>query len=142
MNPNVTEKTAILCVDDEAIILMALKQELRASFGTSIDYETAYNADQALTTIKELRDEGIDLILVISDWLMPGIKGDEFLLEARKLYPTASAIMLTGQADDSSLATLQSSLPDLVVMRKPWNAKELKQAIEGCLASKSHGPDA
>ncbi len=72
-------KKAILCVDDEMIILLALIQELKSSFGNEFLYEKATDANQAFEVIEDLELEGVKLILIISDWLMPGIKGDEFL---------------------------------------------------------------
>ena len=66
-------KRAILCVDDEAIILIALKQELKIHFGDRFTYETAINALDALKAIDELSAEGIEIAVVISDWRMPGM---------------------------------------------------------------------
>jgi len=67
---------AILCVDDEILILLSLLRELKSFFGETFVYERATNANQAFKVIDELALEGIKLILIISDWLMPGIKGD------------------------------------------------------------------
>ena len=66
-------KKAILCVDDEAIILLSVKQELQSHFRERFIYETALSAKEALVIIDELSAEGIVFILVISDWLMPGM---------------------------------------------------------------------
>ena len=38
-------KSAILCVDDEAIILTSLKEQLRRRFGERYLYETAWEAE-------------------------------------------------------------------------------------------------
>jgi CheY-like chemotaxis protein len=78
---------AILCVDDEAIIVLAIKQELKTHFRERFIYETALNAEEALTIIDELTADGVSLILVISDWLMPGMKGDEFLSVVKRNHP-------------------------------------------------------
>ena len=73
-------KKAIVCVDDEAIIVLSLKQELQNRLGDEYIYESAMSAEEALQVIEELSGDDVCVILVISDWLMPGIKGDEFLL--------------------------------------------------------------
>ncbi len=70
---------AILCVDDEALILLAIKEELKNAFGGRFLYETALTADEGIQIIQDLVEDGIRLVLVITDWLMPGMKGDEFL---------------------------------------------------------------
>jgi CheY-like chemotaxis protein len=121
---------AILCVDDEAIILMALKAELRKDFGSRFMYETAAGAEQAMTLLASLHADGIRVILVISDWLMPGIKGDEFLAMVRKSYPDIKAIMITGQADESTIQGAFEAGNVLAVLRKPWDSAELARLIK------------
>ena len=49
-------KKAILCVDDEAIIVMSIKQELKAHFRERLLYETALSAADGLSIIDELSE--------------------------------------------------------------------------------------
>jgi CheY-like chemotaxis protein len=121
--------TAILCVDDEAIILLALKNELRMAFGSRFIYETALSAGQALATLEQLRDEGVRIVLVISDWLMPGIKGDEFLAIVREKYPETKAIMVTGQADEETIDALIKAGNVRSILKKPWRSEELIRVV-------------
>lgn len=93
------KKGAILCVDDEPIILLSLVQELKRTFGGELEYEQAMNAEAALKTIEDLEAEGVRVILIISDWLMPGIKGDKFLEIVHERYPGIRAIMITGKRE-------------------------------------------
>ena len=110
---------AILCVDDEKIILLSLIRELRNTFGDEFVYEKATDAYQAYEVIDDLAREGIKLILIISDWLMPGIKGDEFLETVRKRHPDIKAIMITGQADESVINHLVENGCVTDVIEKP-----------------------
>ncbi|HMY68954.1 MAG TPA: response regulator, partial [Leptospiraceae bacterium] len=96
-------KQIILCVDDEKTILDSLKQELRNAFGEEFIYEEAENAEDALEIARGCTEEKTSLAVVISDWLMPGIKGDEFLVRLHKTHPDAVKILITGQADQSSV---------------------------------------
>jgi DNA-binding NtrC family response regulator len=41
--------------------------------------------------------------VIVSDWLMPGMKGDDFLVEAHKRVPTVVKIMLSGQAEQAAV---------------------------------------
>jgi len=123
---------AILCVDDEFIILLALKEELRSEFGERFRYETARDAERALAAMERLTEEGVSIILVISDWLMPGMKGDEFLQIAHDKFPDTRAIMITGQADDAAVRRVLDEAKAVSVLRKPWNREELKRLIESC----------
>ncbi|MFA6508050.1 MAG: response regulator [Treponemataceae bacterium] len=126
-------KQAILCVDDEAIIVLSLKQELRSHYRDQFLYETALNATEAMEIIEELASEGVKIITIISDWLMPGIKGDEFLARVHERYPDIRSIIITGQADEESLKRLKDDICLTAVLRKPWNSLDLFAAVDSCL---------
>lgn len=116
---------AILIVDDEAIILMALRQELRAALGPGYRYEVAMNAADALAVFDRLAGLGVRIVLVITDWLMPGMRGDEFLMRVRASHPEVRTILVSGQTDEDKLQTLKSSGALDVFMKKPWEGKRL-----------------
>lgn len=123
-------KKAILCVDDEAIIVLSIKQELKNHFRERFIYETALNAAEALAIIDDLAEEGIALILVISDWLMPGMKGDEFLARVREKHPAIKTIIITGQASPESIERMQrENLTDSIIA-KPWDHAILIATVE------------
>jgi len=69
----------ILCVDDEQTILESLKIELKQAFGDQCLIETAECGEEALELVEQLREDNCELPLVISDYIMPDIKGDETL---------------------------------------------------------------
>ena len=95
-------KPAILCVDDEKMILDSLKTQLKTNFGTRYLYEVAENAADAMEIIDELSEDGMDaiVIVIVSDWLMPGMKGDEFLIRIHEKYPNIVTVLLdTPHAD-------------------------------------------
>ncbi len=123
---------AILCVDDEMIILLSLIQELRGAFGDEFVYEKATDAYRAYEIIDDLSLEGIQLILVIADWLMPGVKGDEFLETVRSRHPDVRAVMVTGHADADVIERLLSSGCVCDVLEKPWDHERLVAAVQRC----------
>jgi len=133
-------KKAILCVDDEKLILLTLIQELKNSFGNEFIYEKATDAYQAYEVINELALEGVKLILIISDWLMPGIKGDEFLETVREQHPDIKAVMITGQADQEVINRLLTSGCVSDVIEKPWNPQRLIDAVKKCCTNRQDGP--
>jgi DNA-binding NtrC family response regulator len=126
---------AILLVDDEAILLLALRQELRSELGLSYRYEIALSGAEGLAVFDELTDKGIRIVLVISDWLMPGMKGDEFLIRVRELHPEVKTIMVSGQTDVGQLDKLRASGALDSFMRKPWDparlSAECRRLLEG-----------
>ncbi len=126
---------AILCVDDEAIILLSIKQELKSHYRDRFRFEIATNAEIALSLMDELVGQGVKVILIISDWLMPGMKGDEFLLEAHRRYPEVQSIIVTGHADPASVERVLSEANTKRVIRKPWAREELIEAVDLCLAN-------
>ncbi|MCA1993938.1 MAG: response regulator [Coleofasciculus sp. S288] len=127
-------KPVILCVDDEIVVLNSLKIQLRNAFSDSYLYEVAESADEALEIIEEFQEDEIDILVIVSDWLMPGIKGDEFLINVHQKYPNIIKIMLTGQADQEAVerAKKQASLHSC--LHKPWEGKELIETIKSGLA--------
>jgi CheY-like chemotaxis protein len=131
----VDPKKAIVCVDDEVIILLSLKQELKSRLGGDFLYESATSAQEAFQVIEDLRGENVSVILVISDWLMPGIKGDEFLIQVRKRYPNIKSILITGQADDSAIDRALQEGGACAVIRKPWSTEELVREVRSCCMS-------
>ena len=127
-------KPVILCVDDEKVILDSLKTQLKSAFGDTYQYEMAEDAEDALELIDELNEDEISIILIVSDWLMPGMKGDEFLIQVHQRFPRVIKVMLTGQADDSAIdqAKIKADLHRCIY--KPWSEADLIETIKSGLA--------
>ena len=125
----VQEKGVLLCVDDEIIVLTALKDQLRRAFGNEFHIDVAESAEEALELLDELSGQGHRLLVIVSDWLMPGMKGDEFLVQAHRRFPTVVKIMLSGQAQQEAVdrAKREGGLHDFLA--KPWNAAALVETI-------------
>lgn len=126
-------KRAILVVDDEAIILMSIKRTLRMKFGAGYLYETAMSAELGLEAIERLFGEGIDVVLVISDWLMPGMKGDAFLASVHGTHPEVKLIMVSGHIDEAEMERLRRDVDLLAFLRKPWDVRALTDAVRTAL---------
>ncbi|MDV6236616.1 response regulator [Leptospira ellisii] len=123
---------AILCVDDEPIILIALKLELKKQFGNEFQYETAVNAKEAMEAVDELAASGVKVILILSDWRMPGIKGDEFLIQVHRKYPEIRSILITGHVDEAAVERVKKEAGTYAVLPKPWDPKQLMDAVRVC----------
>ena len=123
----------ILCVDDEKIVLNSLKRELKENFGDQYLYEMAENAGDALELIEELVQDGASILVMISDWLMPGIKGDELLMQVHAQYPQIVTVMLTGQADRQAIERAKEHANLHRCLYKPWTTEALVEAIRSGL---------
>lgn len=126
-------KRAILCVDDEQVILNSIKDQLMDHLQDDYLYEFADNADEALEIIEELDDENIDVLIIVSDWLMPGMKGDEFLINVHKKFPKTVKVMLTGQADADAIERVRKEANLYRLLRKPWTEEELIDTVKSGL---------
>ncbi|HAX80413.1 MAG TPA: hypothetical protein DCY88_32400 [Cyanobacteria bacterium UBA11372] len=111
------------------MILNSIIRQLQEEFEDKYTYEMAESAEEALEVLAELEDEEIKVIVIVSDWLMPGMKGDEFLIEVHKRFPQVVKILLTGQADEAAIerANKYANLHNYIA--KPWDKKELIGAI-------------
>lgn len=115
---------AILLVDDEPDILASLKLVLEDQLKVSVF--TATNAKAALVVIKEQ-----PVHLIVSDLRMPGMNGNQFLREARRIYPGVHVMMMSGspQEPDEHLGPLSG------FFAKPVNAARIVAAIRDLLVT-------
>lgn len=125
--------TAILCVDDEVTILKSLEIELYNVFGDTYTYELAQSAEEAREIMEELDEEGLQIIIIISDWLMPDMKGDEFLIHIHEKYPDIVKIMLTGQASEDAIERAKRYANLYRCLSKPWDSGELIATIQAAI---------
>lgn len=127
-------KPVILCVDDERMVLDSLRTQLAAEFGNAYTYEGAEDAEEAFELISELNDTEVSVIVIISDWLMPGMKGDELLIRIHKQFPKIVKIMLTGQADQVAVNKAKKFANLHCCLSKPWSEAELLETIKSGLS--------
>jgi len=128
-------KPVIICVDDEPIILESLKIELKKALGEEHLLETAEGGEEALELIDELLAEGCEIVAVISDYLMPNIKGDELLKQIHRISPKTIKIMLTGQADLEAVANTIKYAKLYRYISKPWQSEDLKLTLKEAVNS-------
>lgn len=121
----------IVCVDDEKIVLDSLNSQLSRNFGNNYNYEFAESAKEALEIIEELRNDEDEMIyVVISDWLMPGMKGDELLEQVRSKVENVKTILLTGHIDNKVIENIAKYNKGIQVIHKPWNEEDLVNLIK------------
>src|SRR5437667_8602995 len=111
----------LLIVDDEESVRSALRSALEAD-----GYSIAEAADGA-TALTLLQSEPCEV--VISDQMMPGISGIDFLKLVRVRHPQAVRIMLTG--DPNPETTLRSINESEVYgfIRKPSSTRDLLTVV-------------
>lgn len=114
----------VLIAEDSASMRKFVKYGLEKSF-QGITVDEAANGKEAQTKLDQT-----DYDLVLCDWEMPGLTGDEILHWVRA-HPTLNSvpfIMVTSRSDkDSVLKAIQGGVNSYVV--KPFSAEGLAQKI-------------
>lgn len=128
-------EAVILCVDDETVILESLQEQISRHFGEQFLYEAAESAEEALEILEELNEEGVKIVVIVSDWLMPGMRGDEFLVKVHQQFGDTTTIMLTGQADEKAIERAKQEANLYCCIHKPWREEELLKIITTALES-------
>jgi len=124
----------ILCVDDEKIVLDSLKSQLKQFFKSEYIIETAESGEEALEILEEYEEEeGILPQLVISDMIMPHMKGSELLEQVHSKYPDTLKILLTGQADKQDIISTVSKVELYRYFAKPWDKMDLNMTVKEAL---------
>lgn len=128
-------KAVILCVDDEPIVLRSLRGQILQHFGKRYVCEIAESSEEALEIIEELHADGTPILAIVSDWLMPEMKGDEFLIKVHQRFPNIVKILLTGQADPEAIARATEQANLFSYLSKPWEESTLVEVLSAGLAS-------
>lgn len=111
----------ILLVDDEPRVLRSLTAALELNH----DIYTSKSAHDAQAAI----EAGEQFDAIISDQIMPEMKGHELLNWCRLKSPNSRRIMLTGVPVTNELKQQIDDLESVDIFRKPWNIDEINQAL-------------
>ncbi len=123
------DKLVVICVDDEPAVLDSLKIELKKALGQECLVETAEGGEDALELFKDLKEDEYEVALVLSDYIMPDIKGDELLKRIHAMSPQTLKIMLTGQADLEAVGNAIKYARLYRYISKPWQTEDLKLTV-------------
>lgn len=115
MNP----KIRVLCIDDEARILRALKALFR-------DHEV-YATDDPVEAVRLAVTHDIDVI--VCDQRMPKMPGIEVLRELKASHPRAMRILLTGYSDLNAILGSANEGEVFRFISKPWENEELRRVV-------------
>ena len=123
-------KYAVVCVDDDPYILQMLGFQLSKVMDqkcTLIEYFT--DPKKALDNIDELVSQNIDIIFVMVDYQMPKMTGAELIRSIKEKHKELKWVMLSGQANNSSVNSLKDENLLEEFLAKPWDESELFDTI-------------
>jgi thioredoxin reductase (NADPH) len=113
-------KPVILTVDDEPEVLNSIERDLRQHYSDTYRVMKASSGEQALDTVRQLKQRGTAVALFVADQRMPGMTGTQFLEEAIKLYSDARRVLLTAYADTDTAITAINRIDLDHYLLKPW----------------------
>lgn len=114
-------KYRLLLVDDEIGIVRALGRVFRQEH---YDILTAGSGQEGLERLTEGQ-----VHLVISDFMMPGMNGAQFLQEVKQRSPDTIRIMLTGHANTDAVMGAINEGAVYKFILKPWNDDDLRVTV-------------
>ncbi|MDG1350906.1 MAG: response regulator [Crocinitomicaceae bacterium] len=126
---------AVVCVDDDPYILQMLGFQLSKIMDQShtlIEYFT--DPDQAIENIDLLIEEDIDIMFVMVDYQMPSMTGAELIRKLKLKYQDLKCIMLSGQANRTSVDSLKTENLLEEFIEKPWDEDELFDTLRPLIA--------
>lgn len=114
------ELNSVIIVDDDEVLLGMLKEGFSKE---GYRCETASNGEAALDLVSRT-----DFDIMLTDIVLPGIKGIELAEKAKRLRPEMVVIIMTGFIDDFSYdKAIEAGASDLI--KKPFTLKELMVRI-------------
>ena len=124
------DKYIVLIVDDDETVLESMEMEL-SGHQTNSNYRvvTASSGKETIEILDELESLGMELALVICDYLMPGMMGDDLLIHLHKTRPAAVKILLTGQSSIKGVTRCINEAGLYRYIAKPWEIRDLKLTI-------------
>ena len=122
----------ILCVDDDQTVLQALRSVLEKTLGGQAEIEVAECGQDALDICEDLAEDGRPVSIVISDYIMPNMRGDELLIKLHEFSPKMIKIMLTCQSDLTGVRRVINTIEELTLMNQSLQRElaHLKSLLE------------
>lgn len=125
------DKLNIIYVDDQREVLTTLSKDLQV-FEKFVNIEECESADEAMELINEIDSAGDHLAVLISDHIMPGISGVQFLSQINNdsRFRITKKVLLTGQAthQDTITAINQANIEKYI--EKPWKSETLIDGVK------------
>ena len=122
-------RKTVLCVDDNVEVLQALRRQLRASLSGQARIEVATSAEMALARLSELSENEKSTVCIISDWLMPGMRGDEFVAKLAVEHGELPVVVLSGHLTLDAKQSLGAMAQVVTIIPKPWDESALMTSV-------------
>lgn len=120
------KKPIIFAIDDDPQVLNAIARDIRNAYRKEYRIIHTESPNQALATLRELKQKNETVAMFVTDQRMPEMLGVDFLERAKALYPEAKRILLTAYSDiEAAIKAINTVQLDYYLM-KPWDPPEEK----------------
>ncbi len=120
------KKPYIFIVEDDESVLKSVTRDIKSEYRSEYRVLATTSANEALDSLKELKNQGEAVALFLSDQRMPEMLGVEFLEKAKAFYPEAKRILLTAYSDTEAAIKAINEVQLDYYLLKPWNPPEEK----------------
>jgi DNA-binding NtrC family response regulator len=93
--------------------------------------------DSGEDAIALIEDPSTKIDLVLSDIIMPGVKGTDVAKRVNKLRPETKVLLMTGYADAKSIETAKAE--SFTILAKPFAPEALLNKLESLLGAPPAG---
>jgi DNA-binding NtrC family response regulator len=114
--------TGILFVDDDLLVLTALRRALRHE-----PYALHFTNDPAVA-LKTVAEQDIDI--VVSDYTMPRMNGVQLFAILRQSHASVFRVMLTGHSEKDVLLDPINEGSVFRFIAKPWKNEDLSKLLK------------
>ncbi|RLJ59836.1 two-component system cell cycle sensor histidine kinase/response regulator CckA [Litoreibacter meonggei] len=121
---------------DGVVLLVEDEAPVRAFASRALQYRgfQVVEADCGETALDLLEDASLDIDIVLTDVIMPGMDGPTWVNEARKSRPRLRVVFMSGYADGSTVEE-QLTIPESAFLPKPFSLDELTSTVRRHLSS-------
>lgn len=116
----------IFSIDDDPQVLRAITRDLKTKYRSEYRILSTTSANEALTSLVELKNQGETIALFLSDNRMPEMQGVEFLEKAKEIFPLAKRVLLTAYSDTEAAIKAINDVHLDYYLLKPWDPPEEK----------------
>lgn len=118
-------RLSILVVDDDRGTRNALELWLaRLGFNSIL----CHDAEEGLRRLRETMGRGEPVEMILTDQVLPGQTGLEFIVSCRGLSPGLKAVLISGFQDEN-LQRQVRALPHCLFLAKPFTSEDLLRAF-------------
>lgn len=121
---------------DGVVLLVEDEAPVRAFASRALQYRgfQVVEADCGEAALDIINDDTVEIDIVLTDVIMPGMDGPTWITEARKNHPKLRVVFMSGYADGSTVEE-QLTIPESVFLPKPFSLDELTSTVRRHLSA-------